>query len=222
LIVETINLTRIYRVGASEVMGVRDVNLGVEEGTFTVILGPSGSGKSTLLHLIGLLDRPTSGKVLFKGSDTTLLSEQERRGLRLRSIGFVFQTFNLMSTLTALENVELPLALAGINPSEQRSEATRLLEEMGLGHRLHHKPSKLSVGEIQRVAMARALVNSPSLIIADEPTGELDSKTGQDVLDLLSRFCREKGVTVLMATHDERVEKMSDAAYRLLDGVLQI
>jgi ABC-type lipoprotein export system ATPase subunit len=221
LIVETINLTRIYRVGASEVRGVRDVNLGVEEGTFTVILGPSGSGKSTLLHLIGLLDRPTSGKVLFKGRDITLLSNEERRGLRLRSIGFVFQTFNLLSMLTALENVELPLALEGINSSEQRSEATRLLEEVGLGHRLNHKPSKLSVGEMQRVAMARALVNSPSLVIADEPTGELDSKTGQEVLDLLSRFCREKGVTVLMATHDERVERMSDRAYRLLDGVLQ-
>jgi len=221
LIVETINLTRIYHVGASEIRGIKEVNLGIEEGTFTVILGPSGSGKSTLLHIIGLLDRPTSGKVLFKGRDTTLLSDQERRDLRLRSIGFVFQTFNLLSTLTALENVEMPLALAGIKPSEQRGEAVRLLEDVGLGHRLYHRPSKLSVGEMQRVAVARALVNSPSLVIADEPTGELDSKTGQEVLDLLSSFCREKGVTVLVATHDERVEKMSDRAYRLLDGVLQ-
>lgn len=221
MIVETINLTRIYHVGASEIRGIKEVNLGIEEGTFTVILGPSGSGKSTLLHIIGLLDRPTSGKVLFKGRDTTLLSDQERRDLRLRSIGFVFQTFNLLSTLTALENVEMPLALAGIKPSEQRGEAVRLLEDVGLGHRLYHRPSKLSVGEMQRVAVARALVNSPSLVIADEPTGELDSKTGQEVLDLLSSFCREKGVTVLVATHDERVEKMSDRAYRLLDGVLQ-
>jgi len=221
LIVETVNLTRIYHVGASEVRGVRDVNLGIEEGTFTAVLGPSGSGKSTLLHLIGLLDRPTSGKVLFRGHDTTLLNNQERRSLRLRSIGFVFQTFNLLPTLTALENVEMPLALAGIKPSEQRREAVRLLEEVGLAHRLNHKPSKLSVGEMQRVAVARALVNSPSLVIADEPTGELDSKTGQEVLDLLLRFCREKGVTVLLATHDERVEKMSDRAYRLLDGILQ-
>jgi len=221
LIVETVNLTRIYHVGASEIRGVRDVNLRVEEGTFTAVLGPSGSGKSTLLHLIGLLDRPTSGKVLFRGRDTTLLNNQERRSLRLRSIGFVFQTFNLLPTLTALENVEMPLALAGIKPSEQRREAVRLLEEVGLAHRLNHKPSKLSVGEMQRVAVARALVNSPSLVIADEPTGELDSKTGQEVLDLLLRFCREKGVTVLLATHDERVERMCDRAYRLLDGVLQ-
>ena len=221
MIVETVNLTRIYHVGSSEVMGVRDVNLGIEEGTFTAVLGPSGSGKSTLLHLIGLLDRPTSGKVLFRGRDTTLLNNQERRRLRLRSIGFVFQTFNLLPTLTALENVEMPLALAGIKPSEQRREAVRLLEEVGLAHRLNHKPSKLSVGEMQRVAVARALVNSPSLVIADEPTGELDSKTGQEVLDLLLRFCREKGVTVLLATHDERVERMCDRAYRLLDGVLQ-
>jgi len=221
LIVETVNLTRIYHVGASEIRGVRDVNLRVEEGTFTAVLGPSGSGKSTLLHLIGLLDRPTSGKVLFRGRDTTLLNNQERRSLRLRSIGFVFQTFNLLPTLTALENVEMPLALAGIKPSEQRREAVRLLEEVGLAHRLNHKPSKLSVGEMQRVAVARALVNSPSLVIADEPTGELDSKTGQEVLDLLLMFCREKGVTVLLATHDERVERMCDRAYRLLDGVLQ-
>ena len=221
MIVETVNLTRIYHVGSSEVRGVRDVNLGIEEGTFTAVLGPSGSGKSTLLHLIGLLDRPTSGKVLFRGHDTTLLNNQERRSLRLRSIGFVFQTFNLLPTLTALENVEMPLALAGIKPSEQRREAVRLLEEVGLAHRLNHKPSKLSVGEMQRVAVARALINSPSLVIADEPTGELDSKTGQEVLDLLLRFCREKGVTVLLATHDERVEKMSDRAYRLLDGILQ-
>jgi len=221
LIVETVNLTRIYHVGSSEVRGVRDVNLGIEEGTFTAVLGPSGSGKSTLLHLIGLLDRPTSGKVLFRGRDATLLNNQERRSLRLRSIGFVFQTFNLLPTLTALENVEMPLALAGIKPSEQRREAVRLLEEVGLEHRLNHKPSKLSVGEMQRVAVARALVNSPSLVIADEPTGELDSKTGQEVLDLLSRFCREKGVTVLLATHDERVERMCDRAYRLLDGVLR-
>ena len=221
MIVETVNLTRIYHVGSSEVRGVRDVNLGIEEGTFTAVLGPSGSGKSTLLHLIGLLDRPTSGKVLFRGRDATLLNNQERRSLRLRSIGFVFQTFNLLPTLTALENVEMPLALAGIKPSEQRREAVRLLEEVGLEHRLNHKPSKLSVGEMQRVAVARALINSPSLVIADEPTGELDSKTGQEVLDLLSRFCREKGVTVLLATHDERVERMCDRAYRLLDGVLR-
>ena len=221
MIVETVNLTRIYHVGSSEVRGVRDVNLGIEEGTFTAVPGPSGSGKSTLLHLIGLLDRPTSGKVLFRGHDTTLLSNQERRSLRLRSIGFVFQTFNLLPTITAVENVEMPLALAGIKPSEQRREAVRLLEEVGLGHRLHHRPSKLSVGEMQRVAVARALVNSPSLVIADEPTGELDSKTGQEVLDLLLRFCREKEVTVLLATHDERVERMCDRAYRLLDGVLQ-
>ena len=221
MIVKTINLTRIYRVGSSEIRALRGVNLGLEEGTFTTILGPSGSGKSTLLHLIGLLDHPTSGKILFRGRDASLLNDRERRRLRLTSIGFIFQTFNLLSTLTILENVELPMALAGINPSEQRRKTVRLLEEVGLGDRLHHRPSELSVGEMQRVAVARALANSPTLLIADEPTGELDSRTGQEVLDLLSRFCREEGVTVLVASHDERVMKISDRAYRLLDGVLQ-
>lgn len=221
MIVETINLTRVYRLGSSEIRALRGVSLGVEEGTFTTILGPSGSGKSTLLHLIGLLDRPTSGRVLFRGRDTSLLSDRERRRLRLRNIGFVFQTFNLLPTLTALENVELPMALAGVRPPEQRRRAIRLLEEVGLGDRLHHRPSKLSVGEMQRVAVARALANGPSLIIADEPTGELDSKTGEEVLRLLKGLCKERRVTVLMATHDERAARLSDRTYRLLDGVLQ-
>jgi putative ABC transport system ATP-binding protein len=220
LIVETQELTRMYRLGASVIVAVNKVSLEIKEATFVSIAGPSGSGKTTLLNLIGLNDRPTSGKVFFKNEDTSLLSDRERRKIRLRNIGFVFQTFNLLPTLTALENVELPLALAKIPPKPQREKAIQLLEAVGLTGRLQHRPKELSTGEMQRVAIARALANNPFLILADEPTGELDSETGCEIIKLLLSLCRKHKTTVVVATHDERVAKASDVKYSMRDGMI--
>lgn len=216
--VKTAELTRVYQIGASVIVAVNKVNLEIEEATFVSITGPSGSGKTTLLNLIGLCDHPSSGKVFFKHMDTTLLTEKERRKIRLRNIGFVFQTFNLLPTLTALENVELPMAFTGIPNNVQRERATRLLEAVGLADRLQHRPKELSAGEMQRVAIARALANDPCLILADEPTGELDSETGSKIIKLISDLCRKRKTTVIVATHDENITRMSDITYRIRDG----
>jgi len=218
LTVKAINLTRVYRLGESIIHALNGVNLEIEEATFMSVMGPSGSGKTTLLNLIGLIDYPTSGKVFFKDKDTSHLSGKERRKIRLQNIGFVFQTFNLMPTLTALENVELPMALAKTSQNDQREKATRLLETVGLANRLKHRPKELSVGEMQRVAIARALANRPFLILADEPTGELDSKTGYEIINLLSDLCKKQKTTVLVATHDEKVAEVADKTYRIQDG----
>jgi putative ABC transport system ATP-binding protein len=200
---------------------VNRVNLGIKEAAFVSIVGPSGSGKTTLLNLIGLNDHPTSGKVFFRNEDTSLLTDRERRQIRLQNIGFVFQTFNLLPTLTALENVELPLALAKVPPKLQREKAVQLLEAVGLADRLQHRPKELSTGEMQRVAIARALANSPCLILADEPTGELDSGTGYEIIKLILSLCRKQKTTVVVATHDERVAKASDVKYSIRDGVIK-
>jgi len=218
LIVKTLELTRVYRLGASRIVAVNKVNLEIEEATFVSIVGPSGSGKTTLLHLIGLNDYPTSGKVFFKDKDTSLLNEKERRKIRLQNIGFIFQTFNLLPTLTALENVELPMALAHVPQKTQREKAVQLLEDVGLKDRLQHRPKELSMGEMQRVAIARAVANNPSIILADEPTGELDSKTGLEIVKTLANLCRERKTTIIVATHDERIVEMSDVTYRICDG----
>jgi len=220
LIAKTQELTRMYRLGASVIVAVNKVNLEVKEAAFVSIVGPSGSGKTTLLNLIGLNDRPTSGKVFFKSEDTSLLTDKERRKIRLQNIGFVFQTFNLLPTLTALENVELPLALAKVPPKLQREKAIQLLEAVGLSDRLQHRPKELSSGEMQRVAIARALANNPCLILADEPTGELDSETGYEITKLLLSLCRKHKTTVVVATHDERVAKASDVKYSIRDGMI--
>jgi len=218
LIVKTLELTRVYRLGASHIVAVNKVNLEIEEATFVSIVGPSGSGKTTLLHLIGLNDYPTSGKVFFKGMDTSLLKEKERRKIRLQNMGFIFQTFNLLPTLTALENVELPMALANVPQKTQRERTVQLLKAVELGNRLQHRPRELSMGEMQRVAIARAMANNPSVIFADEPTGELDSKTGFEIIKMLANLCRERKTTVIVATHDERIAEMSDLTYRICDG----
>lgn len=218
MIVETLELTRVYRFGASHILAVNKVNLKIEEAAFVSIVGPSGSGKTTLLHLIGLNDYPTSGKVFFKGKDTSLLNEKERRKIRLQNIGFVFQTFNLLPTLTALENVELPMALAHVPQKMQRERALQLLEDMGLRERLQHRSRELSMGEMQRVAIARAIANNPSLILADEPTGELDSKTGSEIMKMIASLCRDRKTTVVVTTHDEKIVEISDVTYRICDG----
>jgi putative ABC transport system ATP-binding protein len=218
LIVKTLELTREYRLGASCIVAVNKVNLEIEEATFVSIVGPSGSGKTTLLHLIGLNDYPTSGKVFFKDKDTSLLKEKERRKIRLQNIGFIFQTFNLLPTLTALENVELPLALAHVPQETQHERAVQLLKGVGLGNRLQHRSRELSMGEMQRVSIARAIANNPAIVLADEPTGELDSKTGFEIMKMLESLCRERKTTVIVATHDERIVEMSDVTYRICDG----
>jgi len=218
LIVETVDLTRTYRHGSSSIVAVNKVNLEIEEATFVSIVGPSGSGKTTLLNLVGLTDCPTSGKVLFMDQDVSLLADKERRRVRLQNIGFIFQIFNLLHTLTALENVELPMALANVAHKAQRERASWLLEKVGLAERLQHRPKELSMGEMQRVAIARALANNPSLILADEPTGELDSKTGSGIVKLLLDLCREQKRTVVVATHDKKIVESADVAYRIRDG----
>ena len=217
-IVQTENLTRIYGSGETAVIALDHVNLSVNEGEFLAVMGPSGCGKSTLLHLIGGLDRPTEGRVLLAGQDLTQLDDDSLTLLRRRKIGFVFQFFNLIPVLTALENVALPLLLDGVPAKEARQRAVEWLERMGLGERLHHRPDQLSAGQQQRVAIARAMVTEPALILADEPTGNLDTRAGDDIANLLRQMVNQWGRTVLMVTHDPRIAAYADRIVFLKDG----
>jgi len=218
--IRTVDLTRKFRVGSSEITAVDRVNFEVDGAKFIAIVGPSGSGKSTLLNLIGLNDYPTSGKIFIDNRDASLFSGSKRRKIRLFRIGFVFQTFNLLPTLDALENVELPMSLAGKSQKEQREKAVRLLQNVGLGDRLYHRPKELSIGEMQRVAIARALANDSEVVIADEPTGELDSKTAKEIIGLLFDINRKRKTAVIVATHDEKVVEVADTLYTVRDGKL--
>jgi ABC-type lipoprotein export system ATPase subunit len=218
--IRTADLTKAYHMGSSEVIAVNNVSLQVSDEKFVAIAGPSGAGKSTLLNLLGLNDRPTSGKIFIDNSDTSTLSSNECRKIRLLRMGFVFQTFNLLPTLNALENVELPMSLAGKAQKEQREKAAQLLNAVGLNKRLYHRPKQLSMGEMQRVAIARALANDPEIIIADEPTGELDSKTAQEIISILFDINRKEKTAVIVATHDEKVVKLADTIYAIQDGKL--
>ncbi len=220
-IVVTRNLMRRYRVGESTVSALGGVDLQILRGEFVAVAGVSGSGKSTLLHLIGGLDRPTEGEVSVDGVDLSTATEAEQTRHRRRRVGFVFQNFNLLPRLTALENAALPLMFAGVPREERESRARAILQEVGLGQRLDHYPSQLSGGEQQRVAIARALVHNPELILADEPTGNLDSKTGAEILSLLRQLNRERGVTVLMVTHDPRAAATADRTIYLRDGKIE-
>ena len=219
-IVELQRVWKIYRMGRwrrIEVEALRGVDLAVERGEFLAVMGPSGSGKSTLLHLMGCLDRPTKGRVLFEGQDVTRLGPSALARIRNRRVGFVFQSFNLFPALTALGNVELPMIFAGMPRAERIYRAQELLSRVGLGERAKHLPSELSGGEQQRVAIARALANSPDLLLADEPTGNLDTETGRGVLSLLSEANRE-GVTVAVVTHDPEVAEAAGRKLGLRDG----
>jgi len=219
-IVELQRVWKIYRMGQwrrIEVEALRGVDLAVERGEFLAVMGPSGSGKSTLLHLMGCLDRPTKGRVLFEGQDVTRLGPSALARIRNRRVGFVFQSFNLFPALTALGNVELPMIFAGMPRAERIYRAQELLSRVGLGERAKHLPSELSGGEQQRVAIARALANSPDLLLADEPTGNLDTETGRGVLSLLSEANRE-GVTVAVVTHDPEVAEAAGRKLGLRDG----
>jgi putative ABC transport system ATP-binding protein len=211
------NVSKVYSEGATGVTAVSGIDLTVHEAELTSILGPSGSGKSTLLHLMGLLDHPSSGKIYIDGMDTTKIAEEGKARIRGKKIGFVFQAFNLVPSLTALENVELPLTIYDVPKGERTKKATAILARLGLGERLPHLPSELSGGERQRVAIARALINDPEIILADEPTGNLDSKTGQDVLNILQGLHHE-GRTIIIVTHDESVVRITEKVVRIRDG----
>ena len=217
---ELVDVVKRYGDGPTAVTAVAEVSLTVDTGELVAIAGPSGSGKTTLLQLIGGLDRPTSGTVRFDGADLAALREPELTRLRLTGIGFVFQQFNLIPTLTAAENVELALAPGELGGAERHARVSELLEAVGLSGRAEHLPSRMSGGEQQRVAIARALANAPRVLLADEPTGNLDSATGRDLLALLERLRAERGLTVVLITHDETVAAAADRIVRMHDGHL--
>lgn len=219
-IVELINITKSYRRGSEIISVLSDINLSIPEGEFLAIMGPSGSGKSTLLNLIAGIDRPDSGRVIVSGIDITALSEDELARWRAFHVGFVFQFYNLIPVLTALENVELPLLLTGLSKSERREHAITALRVVGLEHRLNHYPSQLSGGEQQRVAIARAIVTDPSIIVADEPTGDLDKYSAEQVLDLLAGLNSQFNKTIIMVTHDPRAASRARTVRHLDKGVL--
>jgi putative ABC transport system ATP-binding protein len=214
------NVTRAFKTGIVETQALHGVSLSIESGEFTALVGPSGSGKTPLLQLIGCLDQPTSGKVFVAGKDVTKLNRNQRADMRRGTIGFIFQFFALIPTLSAYENVEMPLLLEGISSTERRQRVTQLLEAVGLAERAHHRPDQLSGGEQQRVAVARALATKPSLILADEPTANLDTANGKQVMETMTRLNQETGVTFVFATHDPRVIQYARRIITLRDGVV--
>jgi len=218
-IVEAVNLQKTYLLGKVPVNALRGVNLKVEDGDFLAILGPSGSGKSTLLNLIGALDKPTAGKMIIEGVDISTLNDNQLTDLR-RRVGFVFQFFNLIPRFSARENVELSLSISDISRSERRKRAEDLLATVGLKDRMAHKPAELSGGEQQRVAIARALANNPRFLLMDEPTGNIDSKTANEIMGLIKVLNEEKHVTAIMVTHDQRLATQSKKTVLMLDGLI--
>lgn len=221
VIAKAVNVTRRYTMGKEVVWALNGISLDIYRAEYLSIMGPSGSGKSTFFNMIGALDVPTSGTIEFMGADLFKLPEEQQAWIRCNKIGYIFQTFNLVTVMTALENVALPCVLRGESPAAADERAKTVLEQVGLGHRLHHLPMQLSGGQQQRVAIARALVNAPSVILADEPTGNLDSKTGKEIIDLLCRLQREQGVTIITATHDLRMIEASDRVVWIRDGKLE-
>lgn len=217
-IVRTQNVRKTYVMGDETVHALRGISLTIYAGEYISIMGPSGSGKSTFFNMVGGLDKPTSGEVYIDEVDIAQLDPFELAWLRCRKIGYIFQTFNLIPVMTALENVTLPMVFAGTDPDEAREKGAALLALVGLGQRLHHKPAQMSGGQQQRVAIARALANDPAIILADEPTGNLDLKTGHEVIELLKKLKDERGVTIITATHDMKMLDASDRVIWITDG----
>ncbi|MCW8804967.1 MAG: ABC transporter ATP-binding protein [Ignavibacteriaceae bacterium] len=214
------HIAKIYDVGLEKVHALRDVSLRIDKNEYVAIMGPSGSGKSTLMNMLGCLDTPTSGKYEFNAVNVSDMDDNDLARIRNKEIGFVFQTFNLLARSDALHNVELPLIYAGIPYSERRERASKALTDVGLADRMHHKPNELSGGQRQRVAVARALVTNPSIILADEPTGNLDSKTGEEIM-LLFNEIQEKGNTIILVTHEEYIAEHAARIIRLKDGLVE-
>lgn len=220
MLIRTENLTKVYKLGAVVVSALRGVSVEIDKGEYVAITGPSGSGKSTFMHLLGCLDTPSSGKYFFQGKDVTGLSDIELSRLRNKSIGFVFQTFNLLPRLTVLQNVELPLIYAKIDSKTRIKKTEAMLERVGLRHRKMHRPNELSGGEMQRVAIARALINNPEVVFADEPTGNLDSQTGKEIMSLFNELAQE-GNTIILVTHDPNIARYARRQLKMLDGKIE-
>ncbi|MCF2138263.1 MAG: ABC transporter ATP-binding protein [Candidatus Thorarchaeota archaeon] len=218
-VLEVEQITKTYMLGKVPVEALRGVSFSVQQGEYISILGPSGSGKSTLLNMIGALDRPTSGRLVITGKDTSTADDNLLADLR-QNVGFVFQFFNLIPRLDAIGNVELPLAIAGVGRKERRERAVKMLENVGLTDRMHHRPAELSGGERQRVAVARALVNNPQFILMDEPTGNLDSKTALEIMTLVRELNEQFGVTVIVVTHDQEIGRQASRILRMRDGLI--
>lgn len=218
-LIELKGINKTYKNGDQELRVLKDIDLEVEKGEFVAIMGPSGSGKSTLMNVIGLLDRPTIGEYFLEGQEVGNLSEKKLARVRNEQIGFVFQQFFLLSKLNAFQNVELPLIYAGVHPAKRKEIAEQYLEKVELGSRMHHLPSELSGGQKQRVAIARALVNQPAIVLADEPTGALDTKTGEQIMDLLTKLNRE-GKTIIMVTHEPEIAVFANRRIVIRDGVI--
>ena len=217
-IIELQDVVKTYKIGDSEVRALRGVTYAVEDGDFVAIMGPSGSGKSSLMNILGCLDKPTSGKYLLEGQDVSLLNKDDLARIRNQKIGFVFQTFNLLSRTTALENVELPLLYTSAHSKERHERALAALDSVGLRDRAGHKTNQLSGGEQQRIAIARALLNSPTLILADEPTGNLDTKTSNEIMDIFTKLNVEKGITMVMVTHEPDIACYARKRIYVRDG----
>lgn len=219
-VIETQHISRIYRVGAIEIPALKDINISIERNEYVALIGTSGSGKSTLMNILGCLDTPTGGHYFLSGKDVSQMSDNELAEIRNKEIGFVFQTFNLIPRMTALENVALPLVYAGQRKKARLEQAAEVLTSVGLGDRLDHRPNELSGGQRQRVAVARALVNQPSILLADEPTGNLDSATSYEIMDLFGKL-HAAGNTIILVTHEPDIAAMSHRIIRLRDGMVE-